>query len=867
MSYHAQKEGEALAALQTIRQGLAEKDARLRLRKYGPNEIQEVSHISPWKIFFEQFNSIVVWILLAATAFSVVVGETLDAVVIASILVLNAALGFFQEYRAEKAIEALKKMSALRATVLRKGKALLIDAKDLVPGDILLLKEGDKIPADARLLEVYDFETQEASLTGESTPISKAVAPLPEKTAVADRTNMVFSSTIAVRGKALAVVTGTGMQTQLGKIATLIQQAKPKPTPLQIKLAMLGKRLGTLTILITLIVFLTGLYYGGDFRETLLASIALAVAAIPEGLPAIVTISLALGVKRMLKRNALIRKLPSVETLGSTTVICTDKTGTLTMNEMTVRKIWVSDTLVDVTGEGYGPQGTFSSQPKGLDWLLTIGALCNDAQLDNGKVLGDPTEGCLIVSAAKHGLKKAELDATSPRLDEIPFSAERKRMTTIHVLNKKRYALVKGAPDVLLHHCTRIEKNGYLQRLTPKEKARILAVTNTLASQALRLLGFAYKPLHKEKKDEYETGLIFLGLQGMIDPPRKAAKAAIATCEQAGIRVVVITGDHELTARAIAKELGIDGGVMTGKDLDQYPAQLEKRIDQVAVFARVNPSHKTAIIEALRTKGHIVAMTGDGVNDAPALKNADIGIAMGITGTDVAKEASHMVLTDDNFASIVNAVEEGRGIYDNIKKFVNYLLSSNVGEVLTIFVASLLGWPLPLIAVQLLWLNLVTDGLPALALGLDPSSPDVMRRPPRNPKERILSPTMLWVVVLIGILVAAGALSAFRYGLQESVDKARTLAFTALVVLEIVRIQMVRGQYKVRLLSNRYLHLALGLSLALQLAVIYTPLRHLFETVPLSLLDWGYLLGLGAGLALFGMLLTKGITIVTHARD
>jgi len=857
--HHDQSVKEVFYGLHSNAGGLDSKEAKKRLESYGKNIIKEKKRISPVKIFINQFKSFIIGILIAAVVISLVIGERIDAIVIGIILVLNAAFGFVQEYRAEKAIEALKKMASLKAKVIRNNEKIEIDASEIVPGDILILETGDKIAADARLIEAINLETQEAALTGESTPVKKELKVLAEKTPVADRINSVFSGTVITNGRGKAVAIATGMKTEFGKIATLIQEEKEKQTPLQLKLKQLGIWIGALTLIICFIVFLTGVLKGEPILEFLIVAVSLAVAAVPEGLPAVVTISLALGVQRMVKKNALIRKLPSVETLGSTTVICSDKTGTLTHNEMTVTKIFTNNKIIDVEGSGYDTRGNFLEENKKInvekiELLLKAGVLSNDSDLKDGKIIGDPTVGSLIVSSAKAGLIKKDLDKKAPRIDEICFSSERKRMSTIHKEGNKKFIYTKGAPDVVIHLCDKIIENNKVRKLTEKDKHNILKINEEFAHEALRVLAFAYKPLTGKK----EENLIFIGLQAMIDPPREEVKLAIEKCKRAGIKVVMITGDHEATAVAIAKQLGLEGKSLTGQQLDNV-TKLENVVEDISIYARVNPEHKLKIIEALRKKGHIVAMTGDGVNDAPALKKADIGIAMGITGTDVAKEASHMLLTDDNFASIVNAVEEGRGIYDNIKKFVNYLLSCNLGEILVIFIAILIGMPLPLLAIQILWINLVTDGLPAIALGVDPASPHIMKRKPRNPKEKIMTKDITLNILIMGILMCVASLFLFNKYYLIDLKKAQTIVFTTLVVLEIVRIYMVRSQYNIGIFSNKYLILAIVFSFLLQLAVVYSPLNKFFKTVPLGIVEWAYIIGAAVCVFIIGMISTRVI--------
>ena len=839
----------ACKSLDSTSKGLSSSQAERRLHEYGLNELQGHKGVSPFKIFIEQFTSPLVWILIGAFIVSLVLQEHIDAIVIAIIIIVNAALGFFQEYRAEKSIEALKRMTSPKAKVLRNGKEMKIESKYVVPGDILILETGDKIPADARLLEEHTFQTAEGPLTGESVPVSKSINVLQGKTALGDRKNMVFASTVVTKGRATAIVTHTAMKTEIGKIAKLISEQKQEMTPLQKKLRTLGKYMTIAVILIAVVVFFAGLIGGETASVMLLTAIALAVAAIPEGLPAVITISLAIGVQRMVKKNSLVRKLPSVETLGSVTIICSDKTGTLTHNEMTVTSMWMNGKSVGVSGSGYAPNGMFTvdgKKVKGDEFgpLLRIGTLCNDAHVakkgNKWEVFGDPTEAALVVSARKAKIEQKMLNAQRERLDEIPFSSERKMMTTIHKVGKKKVSYTKGAPDIVIELCDRILLNGKVIRLTRAKKKEILQQNELYASKALRVLGFAYNDSFKTTKAS-EKGMIFVGLQAMIDPPRHEAKAAITRCHKAGMRVIMITGDHLTTAEAIARELGITGKAVTGHDIDDMK-NLGAKIKEIGIFARVNPEHKLQIVNALKKKGHIVAMTGDGVNDAPALKRADIGVAMGISGTDVAKEASDMILTDDNFTSIVNAVEEGRGIFDNIRKFINYLLSSNLGEITVILCAALIGLPLPLTAIQILWVNLVTDGLPATALSLDPHSEGIMEKPPRNPKENILSKTVTKDIIIFGVLMGFAVLVLFWLYQDSSLMKAQTIAFTSLVLFELVRLQTIRMKYNVGMFSNKPLVWAVIGSIILHLGTIYTPAAAWFKTEPLALIDWGVMI-------------------------
>ena len=862
-NYYSLNIKEVLKSLKTSEEGLTDNEAKQRSEKYGTNEIERRKSITPFKIFVRQFTSFIVIILFAAILISLLIGEKLDAVVISIILILNGVFGFIQEYKAEKAIESLRKLTALKAKVIRDAREIEVDSRELVPGDIILLETGSKVPADARLLQIAVLQVDEASLTGESTPSKKITEPIKRRTSVNDQENMVFMGTIVTKGRARAVITETGMGTEIGRIAELVQEVKEKSTPLQEKLKQFGKWLSFVTILICAVVFGVGILreylvatsFGiNHVSEMFLAAVALAVAAIPEGLPAIVTISLALGVSKMTKRNVLIRQLPAVETLGCTNVICSDKTGTLTKNEMTVTEIYANDTLIKLTGEGYMPKGDFINADSGqsytgnIELLLKVGASCNDSHLnynERWEIFGDPTEGALLVSAEKSGLKKNELEKQFPRIDEIPFDSERKCMTTIHKINDENIAYIKGAPDVIINKCKYLYIDGKVNRLTEEDKKRILKINHDMAKKALRVLGFAYKSLpgsYNPVSEDPEDDLIFVGLQAMFDPPRENVKEAIEKCKTAGINTVMITGDHKITAVAIAKELGLfkEGNIaLSGDELDKLSdAELDKIAEDIKIYARVSPEHKVRILDALKKKGYIVAMTGDGVNDAPALKKADIGIAMGITGTDVAKEASDMVLTDDNFSSIVNAVEEGRGIYNSIKQFVQYTLSSNLGEILVIFMAILIGWPLPLIAIQILWINLLTDGLPGLALGLDPHSKDIMKKPPRKREEKIISREVVHNIAIVSFVMMVGTLFLFySYGIDSI--KAKSIAFTTLVMFQLFNVLTYRAKnFKINFKTSKYLIGSVIITILMQIAVLYTPLNVTFKTVPIGLLDW-----------------------------
>ncbi|MFH1316859.1 MAG: calcium-translocating P-type ATPase, SERCA-type [Candidatus Woesearchaeota archaeon] len=867
MEYYQKPINDIVSELDSdLQKGLSKELADKKRIKYGLNELEKGEEISRLRIFLSQFTSPLVVILIVAVIFSMIIGEIKDAILILIIIIINAILGYFQEYNAEKAIEALKKMASLKATVIRGGKEQKIDSVDLVPGDIILIETGAKVPADARLTEAYNLQTLESALTGESTPVEKKIDIIKKEAGIGDRYNSIYSGTIVTRGRAKAIVVKTGMKTEIGKIATMIQEEKRPPTPLQLKLKKFSKSLGIIIGIITLIVFLIRIMKGTPVFDSFRDSIALAVAAIPEGLPIVFTICLAIGVNKMVKRNALIRKLPSVETLGSVTVICSDKTGTLTHNMMTVKKIFVDDKIIEVTGKGYKGTGEFLSDGKRLNpnksgsigELLKIGSLSNDSSVDKEKIIGDPTEGALVVSALKAGINQVNLKRAYPRIAEIPFSSERKMMSTVHKINGRKVIYSKGAPDVILKRCTKIMIDGKEKKLSLLMKRKILRTNEGFADEALRVLGFAYKKLDHTIN---ENGLVFVGLQAMIDPPRKEAIESVGICKSAGIRTIMITGDHKNTAIAVAKELGIEGKAIDGIQLSKIK-DLAKEVEKISIYARVNPEHKLRIVDALKKNGHIVAMTGDGVNDAPALKKADIGVAMGITGTDVSKEASDMILTDDNFSSIVGAVEEGRGIYSNIQKFIEYLLSSNLGEVLVIFIAVLLDLPLPVLAFQLLFINLATDGFPALALGVEPKEKDIMRQRPRNPKEFLVTKYSVFRMIYISIIMTLGTLGLYYWALSKGglgigsaaegigYMYATTIAFTTLMMFQIFNVFNCRSEnsslFSIGIFTNKSLIKAVLLSVFFQLLVIYTPLSIWFETVKLSFLDWLLILGVSS---------------------
>ncbi len=859
--------------LQTdLHKGLSSEEAERRYQKFGPNQLPEQKRVSPLTLLISQFSSFIVWTLIVAAFIAGFLGEWIDATAIGVIVILNALLGFFQEYRAEKSLAALRKMATPFSKVIRDGELQTLPSEKIVPGDLVLIEAGDRIPADGRIVQSIELSTQEAALTGESMPIHKIADPLEKPDlSVGDKKNMGFLGTVAVSGKGYMVVTETGLQTELGKIASLLQQGKEEQTPLQIRLEDLGHRLVWICLGVVALVFALGFFRGQPLIENLLISVSLAVAAIPEGLPAIVTIALSIGVRKMAKRNALVRRLPSVETLGCTTVICTDKTGTLTQNEMVVRSIWVNDSFVDVTGVSYNPEGDFEINHAKINYrdipelitALKIGTLCNSAELHQNhnqqkawNIAGDPTEGALLTAAGKANLFKQDLETENPIITEIPFDSERKRMSIARKTPEGSVLFIKGATDIILAHSESILLNGKIEPLTAERKQNILDANAYLASQALRVLAVGYRPLPQDVKIDrsMEEKLILVGLIAMMDPPRPEVKKSIETCKKAGITPVMITGDHKETAIAVAKELKLmkEGAVaLTGTELEQMDDQsLTDKVRNIAIYARTSAAHKLRIVRAWKSLGEVVAMTGDGVNDAPAIKEADIGIAMGITGTDVTKEASDMVILDDNFASIVNAVEEGRGIYDNIIKFVNYLMSSNIAELLVIFLGMLWGFRDPLgnpfvslSAVQLLWLNLVTDGFPAIALGLDPVDPTAMDRPPRKSSDSIFPLRFAIQLFLTGFVIAIGTLVACHFGLRQSAELAQTMAFTTLVVLELVRVQMVRSQYHTSIFSNPFIILALTSSFLIQLLVVYTPfLQTIFGTTPLNITEWGVIL-------------------------
>jgi len=854
-----------------LKTGLSSTEVKKRLNEIGPNQLEEKKGRTPLKMLLEQFKNVLVLILLISALVSFILGEVSDSIMIAAILILNATLGVVQEYKAEKSLAALKKMTTPNALAIREGKQTKIETTQLVPGDLVLLESGDHIPADLRLAMVNNLKIQESVLTGESEPVEKKIELIDkEDVYLGDRNNLAFMGTAVISGRGRGIVVATGMKTEMGQIAGMLKEQKPEETPLQNKLNQVGKKLGLIILIVVAFVVLLGCLRGIEFFEMFFVGISLAVAAVPEGLPAVVTVVLALGVQRMIKRNVIVRHLPAVETLGATTVICSDKTGTLTRNQMTVRELVLPEKNIEVKGEGYQPVGNFyisgqeiyPRKDPDISLLLKGSVLCNNAELQmNNKqweIIGDPTEAALIVAAAKAGYDKKTLNREYPRIKEFPFDSDRKKMSTVHQTTKGHQIIfVKGAPDQVIEHCRYYQKNGRKEEMDEFIKNNVLSQNRTLARKALRVLAVAFKTVdikkientgHIKSMKDAEKELTFLGLMAMIDPPRKGVIASVKTCLRAGIHPIMITGDYSLTAKAIATELGIyrsGSQVVTGNDLEKMSqAELEKVVENTTIFARVSPRHKRRIVIALQKKNQIVAMTGDGVNDAPALKESDIGIAMGITGTDVSKEASDMVLTDDNFVSIVGAVEEGRKIYQNIKKFIRYLISCNLGEIIAISGAILIGLPSPLTPIQILWVNLATDSLPALALGIDPIEEDLMKKPPRDPGEGIFSGKMGFNIFSQGIFIGALALCAFYIGFSfYSLDVARTMAFATLSFSQLSQSLNSRSEkysiFKIGLFTNLYLITAIFVSGLLQFLVIsLVPLQAIFKTVPITLDHW-----------------------------
>jgi P-type Ca2+ transporter type 2C len=886
--------------------GLSEEAAQRRREELGANELTEGARISPLTLFLNQFKDFMVLVLMGATLISGLLGEYLDAITILAIIVLNGILGFVQEFRAERSLRALKELSAPTAKVLRDGEWHTIPARDLVPGDIVSLESGDRVPADIRFIEANSVYAEESALTGESVPVSKRIGALEnEDIPLGDQRNMGFLGTMITMGTGRGIVVRTGMDTEMGKIADLINSTEEAETPLQHRLEQFGKILIGVALALTVLVVVAGIMHGQPVYGMFLAGVSLAVAAIPEGLPAIVTIALALGVQRMIQRKAIVRKLPSVETLGCASVICSDKTGTLTQNKMTVTRLWVGGRLLDVTGEGYEPDGQIESKGEKIDpredsvlrRLLQVSVLCNNSELVEEQVetqekkrkgaaakmtlwgiKGDPTEGALMVLGAKAGVTLRTLEGLYRRVKEFPFDSDRKRMSVLVEHQGGRLLCVKGAPDVLLEQCSYILWDGKLVPFTGTLRSKVMEANEGFAGSALRVLGLAYRDLKAtesvESSEEAERNLVFVGLAGMIDPPRREVKEAIMKSRRAGIKTVMITGDHQTTAEAIADQLGMipkGGKTISGVQLSTMSdEQLDRVVDDIYVYARVSPEHKLRIVKSLQRRGHVAAMTGDGVNDAPAIKAADIGIAMGITGTDVSKEASSLVLSDDNFATIVSAIEEGRGIYENIRKFIRYLLASNVGEILTMFIAMMAGMPLPLVPIQILWVNLVTDGLPAMALGVDQPEADLMEHRPRGSKESIFARRLGWKILSRGVFIGVCTLIPFWIVLQQtagdadSLTKAQTVAFATLVMAQLIHVFDCRSSRSIfhrNLFENKYLVLAVVSSILLLLGVVYIEsLQPIFKTVAIGLKEWALVLAFASIPTLFfgvGSLMSK----------
>jgi len=846
-----------IAELRTDSQaGLAREERRHRQQKVGLNLLEARKKKKPIMFFLSQFGDTMVLMLLAATLVSAIMGEFADSLTIMIIVVLNAFLGFFQEYKAERSLEALQNLNSPKAQILSGGEVKSVPAQELVPGDIVFLRAGDRVPADLHIFNSHSLEVEESPLTGETVPVPKSEdAPGDEAYA--------YMGCLVTRGQSMAVVVATGMATKMGKIADLIQEAEQPPTPLQQRLAKLGNILVALCLIICVLVVVAGTLRGEALYKMFMAGVSLAVAAIPEGLPAVVTLCLAIGLQRMLRRKAIARKLPAVETLGCATVICSDKTGTLTKNQMTVEKLYTSSTVLGVTGKGYSLEGEVVPQgkyPRGLEWMLTVGVMCNGAKLQKGQgkragIHGDPTDGALLVLAAKKGLYREKLREHFQILQEYPFDSNKKMMTTVvrDFRDGTVYSMVKGAPEVVLPLCSSISQNGSAMVMDGTRRREIDEISLKWAGQAYRLLAIAWKssPSIFTSRTQAEVGLVFGGIVALNDPPRPQVPEAVRQCLQAGVRPVMITGDHRATAVAIAKRIGLPlQDVITGAEMEKMSdVELQRRVDSISVYARVYPEHKMRIVRALKKQGHVVAMTGDGVNDAPAVKEANIGISMGISGTEVTKEAASLVLADDNFATIVAAVEEGRVIYSNIRKFIRFLLACNTGEVLTMFFAMLLGFPLPLLAIQILWVNLVTDGLPALALSMEPASPGIMQRPPRAQEESIFARGLGISIFSTGLLFGVVTLLAFVLGLATGagLDYARTMALTTLISIQLIFALDCRKDssgHAAPLMANLWIVGAVVASFGLLCLVLYVPmLQKIFSTMPLNALDWALVLG------------------------
>lgn len=897
VKWHSLTANETILKLNSSEKGLTNEESKKRLTDYGFNELIEAKKSTPLSIFINQFKNVMVLMLLGASIISFIINEFTDAMVILVILIVNAVLGFFQEYKAEKAMEALKSLAAPKAVVIRDGEERLIWSRELVPGDIVVLNVGDIVPANLRLISSVNLKVDQSHLTGESVPATKDATKTAESTPLADRHSMIFMGSIVSFGKAIGIVTQTGMNTEIGVIAKRVTSEKDEKTPLDKEINVLAKWLAIVTVISVTFVFFFGLLYKYDFIEMLLTSVSVAVSAVPEGLPAVITITLAIGMQRMAAKNAVIRRLNAVQTLGSVTTICSDKTGTITKNEMTVKKIFDCFNDYEVTGSGYEPTGDFLLNKKKINpldnkqlkLLLTTGLLCNNAHYGKTdgsyKVLGDPTEGCLLALGAKAGLFVDGLKKDLTEVSEISFTSERKRMSVVYESKEGIFAYVKGAPDVMLNHCTKVMNGNKIIKLTDKIKKSILDKNKSLASEALRVLAIAYKPFKGAINEKnIESNLILLGLVGMIDPARPEVIDAIKTANEAGIRVMIVTGDHKLTATAIAREIGLyknNSIAFSGEEIDlMSPSDFTKAVMTATIFARVSPEHKLKIVNELKKQGEIIAVTGDGVNDAPALKSAHIGIAMGIKGTDVSKQASDMVLTDDNFSTIIKAVEEGRGIFNNIKKFIRFLLSSNVDTIFVVIASIVMGLPLPYVPLHILWMNLITDGFPALALSVDTNSKSIMKYPPRSPKKSLIKEISLFTIVG-GLVAAIASIILFLIALQyegyfttlseNALLKARTMGISSAIIFELFFVFNCRSDtksiwersFKKNFLSNKKLLLAVIASFILQLMFIYSPLfQSLFNTVPLNPTEMGMVLLFASfGLLIFPKWFNKEIKI------
>ncbi|MEW6035192.1 MAG: cation-translocating P-type ATPase [Candidatus Micrarchaeota archaeon] len=883
MEWHSPRTEEVFKELKCGPGGLSAQEAQRRLDAHGKNSIAIKKEISPLAIFVNQFKNMLVMLLLLAALVSFGISllrpeeaEFIDSILIFAIVIANAVFGFVQEYKAEKSIEALTKMAAPRARVIRDGKERVVDSEDVVPGDLLVLREGDKVAADARLVESFSMYADESSLTGESVPALKKIVELPEATPLAERTNMAYMNSVITRGRGLGLVVQTGLKSEVGKIAKEIAEAPEKVTQFQIEIEDVGRKVSVLTLGILVVIAVSEfLLRTGDILFIFITAVALGVAAIPEGLPAVVTLSLSIATTRMLKKNALMRRLSTVQDLGSVDIICTDKTGTLTENIMTVTRIFLDGEAFDVTGKGLDKQGQFiavrGGEQKDTEMLLRCAVLCNDAEENDEGFRGDPTEIAVLIPAYKAGVDVEGTRKALRRVGEVSFSAERKLMSTANSDGKDEWAFVKGAPEIVLSRCTKIMEGGRVRQLTQEDREEIEEHNRGMASSALRVLGFAFKKGPKSYDEaDMENDLVFLGLMGMIDPPRAGVKEAVGDCRKAGIRVIMITGDNKYTAEAIGKELGFRGGALNGEELDRMDErELARAVEKVDVYARTSPKHKVMLLKALKSGGHIVCMTGDGVNDAAAIKNSDVGIAMGIRGTEVTKQASDIIIVDDNFITIRDAISEGRGTFDNIRKFVVYLLGANIAEVLIVFLATITGLGIsPKIAIQLLWINLVTDGLPALALGVDPPAKDIMSRKPRKKGARMVDKDTVYFLGAIGFSATISILAVYAHMLSlGDAVRAQAVLFTTFVLLEMLTVYAVRWRYRTGVMANMWLHFAVALSVLLQFAVLYSPLSPMFGVVPLG---FGEIEEIAAGMLGFLVLLAlamKAEPLLLGGRD